>query len=680
MFAPALTLLISAQALPGDGRPVQHALAMGEEHVCAVDDGRVICAGGDDFDLQLGDGHTGYSAVPIAFPAAIQVWSERSPVVELVAGPETTCARSADGHVACWGAGSAAQASVDGIEDAVALVAEEGDTCALRKTGRVACWESSDFDNSPHHQVRPHAVPGVAGIVALLGAQSGRGRGGRVVRWDLHPCKPGHGRACAPGVVGGPPRPPRPLPALPSRPLTVVDGGFLGHHCALLADGHVRCWSASNRHGEVGDGTMAARPEPVEVKGLDDAVELAALGPRTCARRRTGAVVCWGENRAGEIGSPVLGDHPAPVQVEGIDDATRLILGPARTCALRRAGGFACWGLGTDGQLGDPALIPSLPSAPVRVVGVTRAIEVVAGAAHTCARDSAGAVSCWGSRRPRGPDGCQPAPAGIVCPPPHSADCCSFASGRPKTWGVPRRLDLAPVLAIDVRSARACAVLAQGRITCSRDKSCCIDEPSKMKEEAVVPDATAIALGGDHTCVLTRAGRVSCWGKNGDGQLGDGTTVDRATPAAVTGVGEAVMLALGERHSCALLRDGRVTCFGLNVTGQLGGGNADPAPRPVMVAGLRDAVEIHAGWWHTCARTRDGAIYCWGENDAGALGDGTTVDRFAPVRVAGLPRAVSLAAFGNASCARVDTGAVFCWGALAGMANQPRPIRRFQVD
>jgi alpha-tubulin suppressor-like RCC1 family protein len=683
MPAWALTLLVSAQAVQGEGRLVQRGLAMGESHVCVADEGRVACAGANERH-QLGDGYTGYSHVPIAGPAAIGDRGARSPVVEVAVGLEAICARAADGHVACWGAGSATEASVEGIADAVALVAEGGDTCALRKSGRVACWASSDYDGRSYfRRVRPHAVPGVAGIVALLGTESARGRGGRVVRWELHPNKREPGRAWAPDVVPGPSPPPPPLPALPSPPLTVVGSG--DHHCALLADGHVLCWSKHNRAGQVGDGTMTPRPEPVPVQGLDDAVELAAFGYRTCARRRTGAVACWGENRAGEIGSPVLGNHPAPVRVEGIDDATALALGPSDSCALRRGGGFSCWGWGETGQLGDPALLPGAPSAPVRVVGAARAIEVVAGAFHTCARDGAGGVRCWGRRLPRGPGDCQPTPAGIACPPVSNGSgtsCGGRPWGRPELWGVPQRItDLAPALAIDARSDRTCAVLAQGRITCFvGDEACCGEGRGKLEDVAVVPDATAIALGGGHTCVLTRAGRIGCWGRNGDGQLGDGTRADRAAPAAVAGVAEAVMLALGERHSCALLRDGRATCFGLNVTGQLGDGTADPAPGPVMVAGLRDAVELRAGYWHTCARTRDGAVYCWGENDSGALGDGTTVDRVAPARVVGLPPAVSLAAFGNATCARVDTGAVFCWGELAGMANQPRPIRRFQVD
>jgi alpha-tubulin suppressor-like RCC1 family protein len=680
MLARAVILLVSAQAIPGDGRAGQRALAMGAAHVCAVDEGRVTCAGSNDFH-QLGDGYTGTSHLPIAFPPAIGDWDSRSPVVQVVVGLETTCARAANGHVACWGAGSAAQAPVEGITDAVALVAEDTDTCALRKTGRVACWGSADFDDrSSRRRVRARLVPGVAGVVALLGTQSARGPGGHVVHWELHPNKREPGRAYAPDVIPGRVPPPPPLPALPSRPLTVVGGG--DHHCALLDDGHALCWSAHNRFGQVGDGTTAPRPDPVQVQGLDDAVELAAFGARTCARRRTGAVVCWGENAAGELGSPVLGAHPTPVRVEGIDDATSLVLGRSRSCALRRGGGFSCWGWGEVGQLGDPTLLPAATSGPVRVAGVARTIEIVAGAAHTCARDAAGGVRCWGHRRARGPGGCLPTPGGIVCPGNGSwAGCADRVWGRPVSWGIPRRVaDLAPALAIDARSDRACAVLGQGRIACFNDDESCCGGGGKQEEEAIVPDATAIALGGDHTCVLTRAGGVSCWGKNGDGQLGDGTRADRTAPAAVAGVGDAIMLALGERHSCALLRDGRVTCFGFNVTGQLGDGKADPAPGPVMVAGLRDAVEIRAGYWHTCARTRDGAVSCWGENDAGALGDGTTVDRFTPARVVGLPRAVSLAAFGKSSCARADTGAVFCWGELAGMANQPRPIRRFQVE
>jgi len=83
--------------------------------------------------------------------------------------------------------------------------------------------------------------------------------------------------------------------------------------CALLADGHVRCWG-SGAYGAVGDGTFSDRPIAVEVSDLTDAVELAGGWDHFCARRASGRVSCWGK---------ILGDgavRAVPAVVAGLPD------------------------------------------------------------------------------------------------------------------------------------------------------------------------------------------------------------------------------------------------------------------------------------------------------------------------------------------------------------------------
>ena len=125
----------------------------------------------------------------------------------------------------------------------------------------------------------------------------------------------------------------------------------------------------------------------------------------------------------------------------------------------------------------------------------------------------------------------------------------------------------------------------------------------------------AITAGGYHSCALTTAGAVHCWGWNGSGQLGDSSTTNRLTPVAVSGLGSGVAaIVAGGYHTCALTTAGVVRCWGYNSTGQLGDGSTANRPTPVAVSGLGSGVAAIAAGSHTCALTTAGAVRCWGRN------------------------------------------------------------------
>jgi alpha-tubulin suppressor-like RCC1 family protein len=181
------------------------------------------------------------------------------------------------------------------------------------------------------------------------------------------------------------------------------------------------------------------------------------------------------------------------------------------------------------------------------------------------------------------------------------------------------------------------------------------------------------------------SGGVVCWGQNERGQLGDGTTTARGTPAPVAVLTGIVELTAGDSHFCARSGAGAVSCWGDNEwlqTGQTTRGIVTQ-PQPVVLSG--PASGITAGAAHTCALVA-GQSLCWGHDESRQLGNDTTYDRLTPVLAAtgdGVSRTWSeVDASNRHSCGRDASGAVFCWGVLEGQGDNDTlawlPTRWFQ--
>jgi alpha-tubulin suppressor-like RCC1 family protein len=144
----------------------------------------------------------------------------------------------------------------------------------------------------------------------------------------------------------------------------------------------------------------------------------------------------------------------------------------------------------------------------------------------------------------------------------------------------------------------------------------------------VVASPVSVGAGYLFTCAVV-AGGVKCWGRNTDGEVGDGTTTERHLPVAVVGLSSGVAsVSAGVYHACAVTSAGGVKCWGDNLYGELGNNSTNESHVPVDVAGLASGVlSVSAGRYSTCAVTAAGGVKCWGKNLYGQLGNNSTSEK-----------------------------------------------------
>ncbi|MCH2547650.1 MAG: hypothetical protein MK052_08590 [Alphaproteobacteria bacterium] len=355
-----------------------------------------------------------------------------------------------------------------------------------------------------------------------------------------------------------------------------------------------------------------AMNEPYEAK---DGLLLVVTGnTHTCGIDSTGATFCWGRGTKGQLGDNSGATSIVPVAVQlpvGVSYFTNIGPGKETTCALGSDKQGYCWGLGTSGQLGNSGIVSE--NAPVEVSlpgGVANWKSIGAGTTHACAIADTGDAYCWGS----------------------NAD----------------------------------GLLGDGTINDSTI-------PKKVTMPAGV-DFTKISVNEGHSCALSDAGQMYCWGINTFGQLGDGSNTSRDTPTLVdflAGVSSYTSMSAGLSHTCAIGNDNQGYCWGRNFTSALGStisGNSN-IPRLVSLpAGASSYKSISAGINLTCGITGQDKLYCWGLNNNGRLGINEPDETYqtntptAVVMPEGVTSVKYVTAGGYFGCMISNSLAAYCWG------------------
>ncbi|MGA2447207.1 MAG: protease pro-enzyme activation domain-containing protein [Polyangiaceae bacterium] len=178
-----------------------------------------------------------------------------------------------------------------------------------------------------------------------------------------------------------------------------------------------------------------------------------------------------------------------------------------------------------------------------------------------------------------------------------------------------------------------------------------------------------VAVGQDFVCAARDDSTVSCWGDNTSREIGNPAAANpQLTPISVSGLPPqkdttVSSIVSNDFHACALLSDHSVWCWGGNGLGQLGDGTSLSPTQAITISGFSGATALAAGYDVTCALMSDKTVKCTGLNDAGQLGDGVTESSLNPVPVSGLTDVSAIAAGGYSACAVVATdGHVECWG------------------
>ncbi|HEX2686852.1 MAG TPA: hypothetical protein VHN14_09545, partial [Kofleriaceae bacterium] len=423
-----------------------------------------------------------------------------------------------------------------------------------------------------------------------------------------------------------------------------------GDRFACATDDQAHVWCwGENGDFELANTTSDSQAIPV-LTTYSHAQDIVGGGAHTCARSMAGGITCSGYDGHGQLGDGHRTTQGTPHPVPTLTGVTAVAAGDSFTCALAMDKTVACWGQNGNGELGDGSRIGRTTPTPVQ--GLQGVTMLAIGDNHACALLEDQTVACWGANF-RG----------------------QLGDNTTDTHGVARAVvadragtKLAGVTQIAAGGAHTCAISGSaikcwGANGAGQNGDGTTDDARIAIPVIMLPPGTplGIAVGPSHACALNVDHSVSCWGFNGSGQLGNGNNMSSSVPVA-TGLGNIEQITAHGDFTCARASDGSVACWGAGDNGEIGDSSYQNRNAPVKTKGSADVIKVVSGSNHTCAITTNQTIKCWGASYVGQIGDDGYNNRAAPVPIAGLAGVIDIAAGGQHTCALLADTTVSCWG------------------
>ena len=324
-------------------------------------------------------------------------------------------------------------------------------------------------------------------------------------------------------------------------------------------------------------------------------IQVTSGGYHSAALTSNGRLFTWGRNDYGQLGDGTTVSKSTPTEITNRfslateDKIIQVSLGGSHSAALTSEGRLFTWGRNDNGQLGDGTTVskstPTEITSRISLATEDKIIQVSLGYSHSAALTSNGRLFTWGRN-----------------------DYGQLGDGTTVSKSTPTEIT---------------------------------NRFSLATEDKIIQ----VSLGGSHSAALTSEGRLFTWGRNDNGQLGDGTTVSKSTPTEITSrislatEDKIIQVSLGEYHSAALTSEGRLFTWGRNDNGQLGDGTTVSKSTPteitsrISLATEDKIIQVSLGYSHSAALTSNGRLFTWGRNDYGQLGDGTTVSKSTPTEI-----------------------------------------------